>query len=62
MIEPLGDTIHENVLSKLIAQGSQGITKHNYYLIEAEWRIHALVNQPSLVQIRAWCLVGAKPL
>ena len=44
MIEPLGDTIHENVLSKLIAHGSQDITKHNYHLIEAEWRIYALVN------------------
>ena len=32
------------------------------YLIEAEWRIYALVNLPSLVQIMACRLAGAKPL
>ena len=31
-------------------------------LIEAEWRIYASVNQPSLVQIMACRLVGVKPL
>ena len=31
-------------------------------LIEAEWRIYASVNIPSLVQIMACRLVGAKPL
>ena len=31
-------------------------------LIEAEWRIYALVNKPSLVQIMACRLDGAKPL
>ena len=31
-------------------------------LIEAEWRIYASVNLPSLVQIMACRLVGAKPL
>ena len=33
-----------------------------YQLIEAEWRIYASVNLPSLVQIMACRLVGAKPL
>ena len=32
------------------------------WLTEAEWRIYALVNYPSLVQIMACRLVGAKPL
>ena len=32
------------------------------YLIEAEWRTYASVNLPSLVQIMACRLVGAKPL
>ena len=31
-------------------------------IIEAEWRIHALTNQPSLVQIVACLLAGVKPL
>ena len=31
-------------------------------LIEAEWRKYASVNLPSLVQIMACRLVGAKPL
>ena len=31
-------------------------------LIEAEWRIYASVNKPSLVQIMACHLAGAKPL
>ena len=30
--------------------------------IKTEWRIYASVNKPSLVQIMAWRLVGAKPL
>ena len=33
-----------------------------YWLIEAEWGIYALVNWPSLVQIMARRLAGAKPL
>ena len=37
---------------------------HHYwnYLIDAKWRIYASVIQPSLVQIMACPLVGAKPL
>ena len=31
-------------------------------LIEADWRIYSSVNRPSLVQIMACRLVGAKPL
>ena len=34
----------------------------NYGLIEAEWCIYASTNLPSLVQIMASSLVGAKPL
>ena len=34
----------------------------HFKLIEAEWRIYASVNYPSLVQIMACRLVGAKPL
>ena len=33
-----------------------------YRLIEAEWRIYASENNPSLIQIMASRLVGAKPL
>ena len=31
-------------------------------LIEAEWHIYASINYPSLVQIMACDLIGAKPL
>ena len=31
-------------------------------LIEAEWRLYASINKPSLVQIMACRLVGAEPL
>ena len=31
-------------------------------LTAAEWRIHPLINLPSLVKTMAWRLVGAKPL
>ena len=39
-------------------------SKYTYYfkLIEAEWHIYVSVNLPSLVQIMACHLVGAKPL
>ena len=38
------------------------LARTNFQLIEAEWRIYASVNQPSLVQIMACRLDGAKPL
>ena len=38
------------------------LNMHAGFLIEAKWRIYASVNLPSLVQIMACRLVGAKPL
>ena len=38
------------------------VIKKTVSIIAAEWRIYASVNQPSLVQIMAWRLTGAKPL
>ena len=35
---------------------------HCHELIEAEWRIYALVIWPSLVQVMAWRRPGDKPL
>ena len=39
-----------------------GVLVTENYLIEAEWRIYASVNYPSLGQIMACRLAGAKPL
>ena len=51
-------SIHWIILITWMQRRQQNVLK----LIEAEWRIYASVNKPSLVQIMACRLDGAKPL
>ena len=55
-----GEIVHQ--LRAWFLRKSTHKYKHISQLIEAVWRIYASVNFPSLAQIMACRLVGAKPL
>ena len=59
------EALHEINLGFYIHKTNRWHKRISYYMvivIEAEWRIYASVNLPSLVQIMACRLTGAKPL
>ena len=53
--------VHWRVYAALYIGGDE-LTLNLHLLMEAEWRIYSSINLPSLVQIMACRLVGAKPL